>query len=218
MSLPMVRFFERGDVLLALAPHTDDIDLGAGGLIQRAIAAGVTVHEVAFSIARESVPPGFPGDVLEHEVRHAAAMLGLAPENVSTRDFAVRHFPAHRQELLEELIVLRKRLSPSVVLVPASTDLHQDHQTVTQEAIRAFKGTTLLGYELPWNNLSFSPTAVIGVSDEHMSQKVKALECYRSQAHRPYATEEVVRAIARMRGATIGVRYAEAFEVLRFVA
>ncbi len=213
-----MRLIEKGDVVLALAPHTDDIDLGAGGFIQQALANGGIVHEVAFSIARESVPKGFASDILTHEVRDAAVALGIPRENVVTHDYPVRHFPAHRQALLEAMIVLRRELSPTVVLVPAATDVHQDHLTVTQEAIRAFKTTTILGYELPWNNVSFSATAVLQFSDAQMEQKLKALACYRSQAHRPYATEEVVRAIARMRGVTVGVRYAEAFEVLRLVA
>jgi LmbE family N-acetylglucosaminyl deacetylase len=212
-----MHLFDPGDVVLALAPHTDDVDLGAGGLIVSALARGAIVHEVAFSIARESVPPGFPPDVLEHEVRRAAEVLGIDRANVTTRDYAVRHFPQHRQALLEELVALRKKLSPRVVLVPASTDVHQDHQTLFEEAVRAFKTTTVLGYELPWNHLSFSPTAVFGMSEATLQTKLRALDCYASQKHRPYATEETVRGIAAMRGATIGVRYAEAFEVIRLV-
>lgn len=213
-----MRLFEKGDVVLALAPHTDDVDLGCGGLLVQALEAGAIVHEVAFSTAKESVPAGFPPDVLEHEVRRAAAKLGLAPENVSTRDFPVRHFPAHRQAILEELVALRKKLSPKLVLTPTSTDVHQDHGVVFAEAVRAFKTTTMLGYELPWNHLTFSPTAVIAMSEAALQKKLEALNCYESQKHRPYATEEVVRGIAAMRGATIGVRYAEAFELIRLVA
>lgn len=213
-----MRLFEPNDVVLALAPHTDDVDLGCGGLLVQALEAGAIVHEVAFSTAKESVPPGFAPDVLEHEVRRAAEKLGLSRANVATRDYPVRHFPQHRQAILEELVALRKKLAPRFVLVPASTDVHQDHRIVYEEGVRAFKGTTMLGYELPWNHLSFAPTAVIGMSEAALTKKLSALDCYDSQKHRPYATEEVVRGIAAMRGATIGVRYAEAFELIRFVA
>lgn len=213
-----MRLFEKGDIVLALAPHTDDVDLGCGGLLVQAIEAGAVVYEVAFSTAKESLPPGFAPDTLEHEVRRAAKELGLASENVSIRDYPVRHFPAHRQEILEELVALRKRLAPKLVLAPTSSDVHQDHGVVFMETVRAFKGTTILGYELPWNHLSFSPTAVIAMTEGALRRKLAALDCYQSQKHRPYATEEVVRGIAAMRGATIGVRYAEAFELIRLVA
>ena len=37
--------------------------------------------------------------------------------------------------------------------MPSLNDIHQDHATIAQEGLRAFKGCTILGYELIWNNL-----------------------------------------------------------------
>ena len=44
--------------VLALSPHADDAEMGAGGYLRKLIELGVKAHIAAFSIARESVPAG----------------------------------------------------------------------------------------------------------------------------------------------------------------
>lgn len=63
--------------VLVLAPHTDDGELGCGGTIHRLIQLGKEVHYVAFSTCEESVPEGFPKDILTKEVKAATASLGI---------------------------------------------------------------------------------------------------------------------------------------------
>jgi len=200
--------------VLALSPHTDDAEMGAGGYLRKLIEAGVKAHIVAFSIARDSVPAGFPNDVLIGEARASSAALGT---ELTALDYPVRRFPQYRQEILEELIKLKRELKPDIVLVHASTDIHQDHRAVYEEAVRAFKDTTLLGYEMPWNNLEFHAQAIVALGPEHIEVKIAALSEYKSQRGRHYANGEFIRGWARTRGAAIGVEYAEAFEVIRLV-
>jgi hypothetical protein len=86
------------------------------------------------------------------------------------------------------------------------------------EGLRAFKrSSTILGYEMPWNNLVFGTTAFISLSEENINAKIEALKCYESQKSRHYATEEFIRALAVARGVQVGEKYAEAFEVLRLL-
>jgi LmbE family N-acetylglucosaminyl deacetylase len=54
-----------------LAPHTDDGELGAGGFISKLVDEGAEVFYMAFSTAEESVPEGFPKDILKTEVKAA---------------------------------------------------------------------------------------------------------------------------------------------------
>ena len=100
---------------------------------------------------------------------------------------------------------------------PAPKTLHQDHQTIHIEGLRAFKMVTVLGYELPWNNLSFDYRHFCVLTREHVQTKVAALRCYQSQQHRPYTQEDFIWSWARTRGGQIMVEYAEAFDVLRWV-
>lgn len=203
--------------VLALAPHTDDGEFGAGGTLARFVREGRAVHYCAFSAAEKSVPAEFPSDVLRKELLDATARLGLAASNVRCLDFEVRDFPRDRQRLLDAMIRIRDEVKPDLVLLPSSHDTHQDHRTVHDEGIRAFKSGSMLGYEVPWNNLSFDTTSFVLLEEQDLARKVEALKCYRSQANRPYANEEFVRSLARTRGTQIGARYAEAFEVIRWV-
>lgn len=202
---------------LVLAPHTDDGEFGCGATIARLRKEDVDVVYVAFSAAEESVPAGLPRDTLRHEVKAATSVLGIPSEQCLVLDFKVRTFPSARQEILETMVELNRTYQPSVVFLPSPNDTHQDHAVVAAEGFRAFKRTTMLGYELPWNNLDFRTSCFVNVDEAFVQNKCDALARYVSQRHRSYASEEFVRALALMRGTQIGQRYAEAFEVIRWV-
>ncbi len=203
--------------VLVLAPHTDDGELGCGGTISRMVEEGREVYYAAFSTAAESVPPPFPPDILEKEVREGTKVLGISAANLLVYKYKVRHLPHMRQEILEELVRMKREIDPATVFLPSAQDLHQDHQTVHIEGLRAFKTVTVLGYELPWNNLSFDYRHFCVLTREHVQTKIAALRCYQSQQHRPYTQEEFIWSWARTRGGQIMVEYAEAFDVLRWV-
>jgi LmbE family N-acetylglucosaminyl deacetylase len=208
---------ERFRNVLVLAPHTDDGEFGCGGTIARLIEAGVTVTYVAFSTAAKSVPEGFPKDVLKHEVRAATAVLGIPETDLIVHDFEVRMFPTLRQDILEEMIVLQQEIDPDCVFMPALVDLHQDHKTIAEEGLRAFKRTTVMAYEIPWNNLNFSHQAYVRLETRHVDKKVEALACYASQGHRNYTREDYIRNMAFTRGIDVGCDFAEIFEVYRWI-
>ena len=203
--------------ILILAPHTDDGEFGCGGTIARYARQGCRVVYAAFSAAEQSVLPHLPRDILRTEVRKATAVLGVADEDCLVFDFEVRRFPERRQRVLDRMIELNRDYQPDIVFLPSVNDTHQDHQTVAQEGFRAFKRTTMLGYEVPWNNLDFRTSCFIDISEEDLGAKVSAIGMYESQRDRSYASAEFVRSLAISRGVQIGKRYAEAFEVVRWV-
>lgn len=204
--------------VLVLAPHTDDGEFGCGGTMARLVDAGADVRYVAFSIATKSLPPGFAPDTLAREVREATAELGIPAEHLIVHDFDVRTFPDHRQEILELLIDLAGEFRPDAVLMPCLRDMHQDHQVIAAEGLRAFKRTTVLGYEIPWNLIEFAGHVYVTLDRPHVERKVAALERYASQQHRNYANAEYIWNLARTRGINVGRELAEAFEVYRIVA
>ena len=206
------------EVVLALAPHTDDVEFGCGGTLARLIEEGADVHVAAFSICEESVPEGFSRDALDKEFRASMKIFGLPERNVHVFRFKVRQFPAQRQEILEEIIRLRKCINPSLVFAPSSHDIHQDHHTIAEEAVRAFKFTKLLGYEMGWNNLTFDNTMFYRLEAQHIETKIKAIGCYATQKFRAYTEAGTIKSLATVRGMQIGVSYAEVFEVVRWVA
>jgi len=210
----MIKKFKR---VFVLAPHTDDGELGAGGTIAKLIENGADVYYFAFSTAEESLPEGFASDTLTKEVINATKKIGIKKENVIIYHYQVRKLNYVRQEILEDLVRHKKELNPDLVLMPSLNDIHQDHSTIAKEALRAFKTTTLLGYELIWNNLTFNTTSFIKLEDRHIRCKCDALKEYKSQRGRDYMSEEFIFALAKTRGVQIGTSYAESFEVVRWI-
>jgi N-acetylglucosamine malate deacetylase 1 len=204
--------------VLVLAPHTDDGEFGCGGTLARLVENGTEVRYVAFSIATRSLPDGFPPDTLAREVREATTELGIPESQLIVHDFEVRTFPEHRQEILELLIALWEDWEPDAVLQPSLRDIHQDHQVIAAEGLRAFKRTTILGYEIPWNNFNFDYQAYFALEKEHVERKVRALSKYESQQHRRYSDPEYIWNVARTHGINVNREYAEVFEVYRVVA
>jgi LmbE family N-acetylglucosaminyl deacetylase len=203
--------------ILILAPHTDDGEFGCGGSIAKFVESGTEIFYAAFSLAEESVPPPNPKNILEIEVKNASKVLEIKPDHLLLYRYQVRHFATHRQSILEDLVKLNLDLKPNLVFMPSTHDLHQDHSTIAMEGLRAFKKTSILAYEMPWNNLNFSTQSFIKLSEKHIEKKIKALECYKSQSSKDYASEQFIRSLALTRGTQIGVKYAEAFEVIRWI-
>jgi LmbE family N-acetylglucosaminyl deacetylase len=203
--------------ILVLAPHTDDGEFGCGGTIAKFIKEGHEVYYAAFSACQQSVLPQFPSDILITEVKEATGILGIKPENLVLFDYDVRTFGYRRQDILDDLIRLRADIKPELIFMPTITDVHQDHHTIAEEGMRAFKFNSILSYELPWNNFSFTTSSFVHLEEEFIQTKVNALQAYQSQAHRPYSDEDFIRSLARTRGVQIGTKYAEAFELVRWI-
>jgi N-acetylglucosamine malate deacetylase 1 len=202
---------------LVLAPHTDDGELGCGGTIAKFCAASAEVHYAAFSLCQKSLPEGFPPTTLENECRAATALLGIDAGRLMFYDFEVRDFDQKRQEILEALVSLNKYVKPELILIPCSSDNHQDHQVIHNEALRAFKNSSVFGYELPWNHSGFHANYFSVLTPQHLEKKVAALQSYISQAHRNYMKDDFVRSLAKVRGVQCNAAYAEAFEVYKMI-
>jgi LmbE family N-acetylglucosaminyl deacetylase len=203
--------------VLILAPHTDDGELGCGGAIAKFVEEGKEVYYAAFSVAEKSVTEDFPKNILEIEVKKAMKILGIPENNLLIYKYDVRTFSYHRQEILEDIVSLKRDLQPDLIFIPSPNDLHQDHKVMAEEGIRAFKKSTILGYEEPWNNISFDTISFIPLVERHIEKKIEALQCYETQKYRSYLNEEFIRGLGRTRGTQIEVAYAEAFEVIRWV-
>ena len=148
-------------------------------------------------------------------MREATAELGIPESHLTVHDFDVRTFPERRQDILELLVALWEEWRPDVVFQPSHHDVHQDHQTIAQEGLRAFKRTTILGYEIPWNNFDFSYGAYLALERRHVERKVAAVSRYASQQHRRYADEEYIWNLARVHGTSVNRDFAEVFQVYR---
>lgn len=198
--------------ILAIAPHVDDVELGAGATVYQ-LSKKNEVFYVGLSL-----PPLVEAETIMEEFRASSRILGLDPKRVILKNFDPRNLFDSRGEILQLFYNLNKELKPDLVFIPNSQDMHQSHEVVYAEARRAFKFTTLLGYELPWNSMDFSMDVFITLDKESVDAKVAAINAYKTQKSRLFFSNDIVGDLARVRGKQIGREYAECFELLRLVA
>ncbi len=203
--------------IACLSPHTDDIELGCGGTISRLIEEGHDVYPIIFSICDTSLPDGYPKGTLKIENTNSLTYLGIPESNITYFDYEVRVFNYSRQDILENLVKLNRKINPDMVFIPSVDDYHQDHKTIAEEGIRCFKNNcTILSYELIWNNTGFKNQLYYELTDEHIKNKFNALSHYDTQKGRRYMSYDFISSLAKVRGIQNGVNLAEAFEVVRF--
>ena len=194
--------------VLVLSPHTDDGELGAGAAIARFLEEGTDFHFLAFSA---------PLEQLRDECIRSLEVIGVEKKNVTILDVPRRYFPQHRQEILQTLYDLNEKEYFDLIFTPSTKDLHQDHGVVTREALRIFKQSTILGYELPWNHIDFTENCFVAIEESHLNKKLAALDQYVSQHKHHYFSPEYVRSLAVTRGGQIATQYAESYELIKLV-
>lgn len=207
--------FESIERVLLLGPHPDDIEFSSGGTVNKMIDYGVDVHYAVFSMCEKSVPKGLPKNIIRKELIEASEFMGIKKSNLYLFDYEVRCLPEHRQEILEDMVKLNKDVKPDLILLPSSHDVHQDHKTIYEEGLRAFKYSMIIGYEMPWNNFNSNYNLYILLDEANLNYKIETLKFYKSQDFRTYNTEDFIISLAKVRGMQIKEKYAEAFEVIR---
>jgi LmbE family N-acetylglucosaminyl deacetylase len=195
--------------VLAFGAHPDDLEVGAGGLIGRLVAAGARVTMVIVSI-----PNRF--EVRLAEARRGAARLGaelvvMSPDDVSRiEDLAMYQLVARFDELVAEH-------APDVVITHAACDLHLDHTLVNRATVSACR-------RAPCDLLAYMASPDLGTQDRPVGTcfaditstidvKLAAMAEHASQIT-PRSIESK-RDAARATGRLCGVAYAEAFELMR---
>jgi LmbE family N-acetylglucosaminyl deacetylase len=198
--------------IIAISPHVDDVELGAGATVYR-LAKQNDLYYVGLSL-----PPLVDADTFMAEFRESSELLGVCADRTLLRFYDPRDLFSTRSEILQLFYDLAKDIRPDLVLIPNGKDIHQSHEVVHAEARRAFKYTTMLGYELPWNSLEFSMDVFITLSREEVDAKVAAINAFRTQKSRNFFSNDIVGDLARVRGKQVGREFAECFELMRMIA
>lgn len=196
--------------ILLLAPHADDVELGCGATVARFVEER---HDILWAVFA-------PVEMLNAEHLSVIQELGLEKSKCPYFHFNTRHIFERRQELLENLLAIKSGFSPDLVIGPSLNDLHQDHRTVAEEMVRAFKNCcSIICYELPWNHISFEVQLLVKLERRHIDKKMQMLSKFKSQfaIRGRYFSEEFNRGLSAVRGMQLGSEYAEAFEIMRWV-
>jgi N-acetylglucosamine malate deacetylase 1 len=215
--------------VLVVAPHPDDEVLGVGGTIARYSAEGA---EVAVVIATKGYPPEFDEAVVRQgreEARCAHEILGVG-ETIFLSFPAAGLDTVPHSALNTELGAVMARVRPDVLYVPFNGDLHRDHQRVfasalvaarpghanTPQAIYAYETLSETNWNAPFLSPGFAPNVFVDISSS-IERKLAAMRAFASQLRNaPHERSlETLRALATLRGSTVGCTAAEAFVLVR---
>jgi len=198
--------------LCFIGAHPDDIELGCGALIAH-VAQQTEV--LCVTLSDNQMNPALKTIVEEH--RNSMKALGVPDSNVIVGSFETRRFPYSRQEILEYMIDLNRNFRPEIVFVHTKADIHQDHATVTEEALRAFRGTTVLGFDVLRSSYGFFPNFLVEVNQNDVDAKLNALAEYKTYQNKYYFNPEITRSTLIRHGALAERPYAEGFDILRVI-
>jgi N-acetylglucosamine malate deacetylase 1 len=201
-----------GRRLCFIGAHPDDIELGCGALIAH-VAQQTEV--LCVTLSDNQMNPALKTIVEEH--RNSMKALGVPDSNVIVGSFETRRFPYSRQEILEYMIDLNRNFRPEIVFVHTKADIHQDHATVTEEALRAFRGTTVLGFDVLRSSYGFFPNFLVEVNQNDVDAKLNALAEYKTYQNKYYFNPEITRSTLIRHGALAERPYAEGFDILRVI-
>lgn len=199
--------------VLAIGAHPDDIELGCAGALAAHRAAGDEIAVLVVTGGERG--PGERGDPVGRraEQEEAAARLGAQLLWAGFRDCEVVPNAAAVQ-IIEAAIT---EVQADQVYVHALDDSHQDHRAVAIATLGAARRMTqILHYASP-STLGFQPTVFVDIT-QHLSTKLEALACHRSQVKLSGMVDlDVVEATARYWGAQSRLGYAEGFMPARMV-
>jgi LmbE family N-acetylglucosaminyl deacetylase len=201
-----------GKKVLLLGAHPDDIELGCGALLHHMVKR---TDVLCVTLSDNQKNPDLQNVKNEHF--ESMAVLGVPQEKIVLGTFTTRVFPDARQEILEYFLKLRKDFNPDLIFVHSNKDVHQDHLTMTDEALRAFRGITVLGFDVVRSSYGFFPHFLVEVTEEDVNKKIEALACYETYRDRYYFNSELTRSIMVRHGALAERTFAEGFDILRIV-
>jgi N-acetylglucosamine malate deacetylase 1 len=201
-----------GKRVLFLGAHPDDIEIGCGALLHNIVDQ---TEILCVTLSDNQKNPDLKNVKTEHY--QAMEVLGIPQDKVVFGPFITRVFPDARQEILEYFLKLRKEFRPDLIFVHSKQDVHQDHLTMTDEALRAFRGITVLGFDVVRSSYGFFPHFLVEVTEEDVNKKIEALSCYETYRDRYYFNSDLTRSIMVRHGALAERPFAEGFDILRIV-
>lgn len=207
--------------IVAVGAHLDDIEIGCGGMLARASAAGAEVHMLVLSSSAYTDYQGTEwrsGANAEAEGRAAAAVLGV--QSLEILDFPTKDVP-YDSTTVEALNRHFDRIQPDLIVTHWPHDTHQAHRATamaTLSAARHFRSILMYEPIFPSGRSyeAFHPQVYVSI-DDYLQVKERALQAHKSQWEK-YGDMwlEAVKARSRLRGYDIGRTHAEAFEVVRY--
>tara|TARA_B110000014_G_C20096604_1_gene574848 strand:+ start:1028 stop:1687 length:660 start_codon:yes stop_codon:yes gene_type:complete len=212
--------------ILIIAPHADDETLGCGGSIFRHKQNGDEVHLLIVTCINKTANT--------NEIKKHFQQRDIATEKYCFKSIVPLDLPSTKidtfpiSDLVQKITNIYKDTEPEIIYSPYIKDVHTDHQLIAkaiQSTLKWFRYPYIkkvLMYETPseteFNFMEkdrFRPNVFMDISD-HLEDKINVMKLYEDQIGEfPFPRgEEILRALAALRGSQSGYRAAEAFELV----
>jgi len=216
--------------VIVIAPHPDDETLGCGGTLLRHKDEGDKIHWLLVTAISEQL--GFSKERIEsrtEEINVVSAAYGFNSVHcLNLPTTRLDHLAIN--EVIEGISSVFKKTLPNVVYLPYRGDVHTDHRVVCDAAaactkwfrypqvnrILAYETLSETGFGIDPDSGGFQPNVFVNI-ESHLEMKLRIFEAYEKEGGEfPFPrSEEAIRALAILRGASSGFKAAEAFMLLK---
>ncbi|HEY7292633.1 MAG TPA: PIG-L deacetylase family protein [Vicinamibacterales bacterium] len=182
--------------ILCLGAHSDDIEIGCGGLLLQMLRTrrAVEIDWVVFSAV----------GAREQEARKSAALFlrGARRHRLLISRFRDGFFPQQFGAIKEVFEELKKSGSPDLVLTHYRNDRHQDHRVLSDLVWNTFRDHFVLEYEVPkYDGDLGSPNAFVALDRRSCETKIRYLQrVFGTQRSKHWFDAETFRGLMRLRG------------------
>ena len=205
--------------ILAIGAHSDDVEIGCGGMLLKHVDMGDNVFILTITDSEYTLPGnGFirHAGVARGEAEEAAGKIGAELICLEKRSLHL----LHSEEFSYEIDEVIQRIKPDIVLTHWGGDFHSDHAAVSLSSIRAARhiGTVLL-YRSNWYNTEdeFRGDYYVNISN-YIEKKLDVIKSYRSVLEPVnYSWIDFIRKQNMYEGMRIGVEAAECFSCIKYV-
>jgi LmbE family N-acetylglucosaminyl deacetylase len=197
--------------ILAIGAHPDDVELGCGGLLLKAVRSG---HRVYICTLTKGSASGDP-EQRTQELMKSAKFIGA--KDVRIGDFEDTKLTVS-SELINYIEAYVDKVDPDLILTHFHGDIHHDHRAVSTATLESARfNSNILAYEIPLTR-NFEPKVYYDIS-EVIDEKVELIRIYWSQRSKLYTKANAIKGLAEFRALqsrlNTSIDYVESFDVLK---